>query len=316
MIRETGDKISFRGDKNLHAGDCNGCAVCLLSCPVWKQSNDQILTFCGRMRAMQGGAGLEELAASVNSCTLCGSCEPVCSYGVESVMRTVDMRALLRADNSVSEPQGHRKAMATGRVLLANPMLIAEKGLLEKTLTVLDGVTLFEDNGDDISEAMETGRRIDISRISRFMLSLRGASEVIITDGLLYRLIRNLSPETRTVSLGEALLGVQKIVQQLGPEDMYIIDARAYNSDHIRLVGFYDNIFKMTGSLTNLDLHRVAIPTGVSLHSPSTVVDPVSQAEWILKGRSVDRIIVERLEDMAPFRSATDVPVVFLADLG
>lgn len=308
--------MSLRKSSDLAAYECNGCAVCLLSCPVWRQSHDQTLTFCGRMRSMQGGAELHELKASVDNCTLCGSCEPVCSYGVESVMRTIDMRVLLRDEKRDSgEPEAGR-VQASGRVFLAGPMLIADRESLEKTLACLDGVTLFQDNGDDLSKAMEAGGSITTSRINGFMDSLDSASEIIVSDGLLYRLIRRFSTHDRVHTLGEAMIAMSEIQSQIGPDDMYVIDARAYNSDFKRLVGFYDNIRRTTGVMMNLDLHRVAIPTGASFHSPPGIVDPVSQAEWILKGRVARRIIVERLEDMGPFRSATDIPVVFLAGLG
>ncbi|MFC1549277.1 4Fe-4S dicluster domain-containing protein [Nitrospirota bacterium] len=310
------DKKSLWEGSNLMAGDCNGCAVCLLSCPVWRQTHDQTLTFCGRMRSMQGGAGLKEIHDSVNKCVLCGSCEPVCSYGVESVMRTLEMRAVLSGESQSPGSEEGPSQSASGRVLLANPLLLADRKMLERALAHFDGVALYDDNGDDLSEALETGRQLDSMRLKRFISSLKGASEVMTTDGLLYRLINKLSPETKVVSLGEALLRVDAIKKSIGPDDMYVIDASTYNADYKRLVAFYDKIRRETGAMMNLDLHRVATPTGTSLHLSSGVVDPVSQAEWILRGRSPQRIIVECLEDAAPFRSVTNIPVVFVADLG
>lgn len=316
MKRDTGDKISLSGRSGLMAEDCNGCAVCLLSCPVWRQSHDQTMTFCGRMRSMQGGAEPADLAASVNNCTLCGSCEPVCSYGIESVMMTIDMRVLLGPGDAVDGPQEGRQAPVSDRVLLANPMLLADRDMLEKTLAGLGEIALFKDNGDDLSEAMETGRNLSASRIRGFMESIKEAREVVVTDGLLFRLIKKLSPEIKAVTLGEALLRVPDIQSQIGPDDMYVIDARAYNADFKRLVGLYDNIRRATSVMMNLDLHRVAIPTGSSLHAQSGIVDPVSQAEWILRGRHAQRVILERMEDLEPFRVATDLPVIFLPDIG
>jgi len=310
------DKRRLWDGLNLMAADCNGCAVCLLSCPVWRQSHDQTLTFCGRMRSMQGGAGLREIADSVNNCILCGSCEPVCSYGVESVMRTLQMRADLSGETQGALRDERTSDSASGRVLLANPLLLAERDIIEKTLAHLGGVALHGDNGDDLSEALETGRQIDSQRLQDFVSSLGGASEVLTTDGLLFRLIRKFSPGTKLISLGEALLRVDIIKRAIGPDDLYVIDARTYNADYKRLVSFYDRIRKDTGAMMNLDLHRVATPTGTSLHISSGMVDPVSQAEWMLRGRSPGRIIVENIEDAAPFRSVSNVPVVFVSELG
>jgi ferredoxin len=265
---------------------------------------------------MQGGAVLEEIADSVNKCILCGSCEPVCSYGVESVMRTLEMRAVLSGEEHRPVSAEVSSRSPAGRVLLANPLLLADQEMLEKALAHLDGVALCNDNGDDLSEAIETGRQIDSARLSEFISSLSGASEVLTADGLLYRLIRRFLPETKVISLGEALLRVDAIKNAIGPDDLYVIDAYTYNTDYTRLVAFYDGIRRETGSMMNLDLHRVATPTGTSLHLSSGVVDPVSQTEWMLRGRPANRVIVERIEDMEPFMSVTDVPVVFVSELG
>ena len=299
------------------AEDCNGCAVCLLSCPVWAQTHDQTLTFSGRMRSMQGGAVLSDLASSVNNCVLCGSCEPVCSYGVESVMRTLEMRAALRDEHAPPYVQQQETASrASGRVLLPNHLILNNTGILDNTLAHLGGgVTVHADTGDDLSEAMVKGMRVDSSRLESFIDSLRRASEVITTDSIVFRLLRRLSPGTTIRSLGEVLLGVPAFRASMGPDDLYVIDAGTYNADYARMVAFYDTVRRTTGAKMNLDLHRVATPTGVQLHSTSPGIDPVKQARWILEGRSVKRIIVERLEDIETFRAVTNAPVIFVAEL-
>jgi len=264
---------------------------------------------------MQGGAGLEEIAASISACVLCGSCEPVCSYGVESVMRTIEMRAALRDMDSTIKTEA-APSRARGRVLLANTFLMAEHDMLEQVLRQLgSGVALHPDSGNDISEAMETGVTLEVERVTAFMESLRGASEVITTDGLIYRLIRRLAPEINMVSLGQALLNIPSIRNSLGPDDLYVIDATTYNAGYGSMVSFYDGIRRASGTMMNLDLHRVATPTGAMQHASGGIVDPVSQARWILKGRPASRIIVERLNDLEPFRAVTDAPVVFVAEL-
>ena len=48
---------------------CSGCSLCLLVCPVWRQSRDVSLTPLGRVKALQHGAGAAEVAASVEHCT-------------------------------------------------------------------------------------------------------------------------------------------------------------------------------------------------------------------------------------------------------
>ena len=43
---------------------CSGCSLCLLACPVWRQTRDIRLTPHGRAKALQHGAGAAALGAS------------------------------------------------------------------------------------------------------------------------------------------------------------------------------------------------------------------------------------------------------------
>jgi len=79
-----------------------------------------------------------------------------------------------------------------------------------------------------------------------------------------------------------------------------VIESRAYHADYQRLVGHYDRLRMERGCATNLDLQRIAIPA--------------AEADWILKGRRVDRIVVERLEDALAFETHGH-PVVHVAEL-
>src|SRR3954464_5416742 len=73
--------------------DCSGCGVCLLVCPVWRQSHDVRLTPKGRARAIQHGASREDLAASTAGCTLCGACEPACPEELPLVEMVMELRS-------------------------------------------------------------------------------------------------------------------------------------------------------------------------------------------------------------------------------
>lgn len=61
---------------------CSGCSLCLLSCPVWRATHDIRLTPHGRAKAMQHGATAADLKESIESCTLCGACEPACPENI------------------------------------------------------------------------------------------------------------------------------------------------------------------------------------------------------------------------------------------
>lgn len=299
---------------------CNGCAVCTLSCPVWGQTHDLLLTFCGRMRLAQGGATADDLRESAMACVLCGSCEPVCAYGMDTIARTIELKAEvaeLSGGQSSVKTEPPKVKRADGKVLLANSFLRKHKDQLERTLSMLGpGLSEHMDNGEDISTAMELGGSISDERFERFLGLLARADEIVTNDGLLYRLLLQSSLSARILGIGEAMISNAGITGMVNADDLYIIDSRTYHADYERLVVMYDDLRKRTGCMTNLDLHRVATPTGASSLVGVGVVDPLKQAKWILEGRPAKRIIVEKLEDLAPFKEVTDVPVIFVSELG
>ena len=89
------------GDPNRPGfADCTGCNICVLPCPVWRQTHDRSLTLAGRAKALQRGIPVEALAASLEACVLCGACEPVCPVNIDTVGMTIDLRARLAADGN------------------------------------------------------------------------------------------------------------------------------------------------------------------------------------------------------------------------
>jgi NAD-dependent dihydropyrimidine dehydrogenase PreA subunit len=307
-----------------NAGDtenCNGCAVCTLSCPIWNQTHDILMTFCGRMRSIQGGAVPEDLKDSLNACVLCGSCEPTCSFDIDTVAKTIELKAALNKSEPDPRTTANRQKhkTASGRILLANSLLLGQGDILEKILELLgQSLTLGSDNGEDISYALEKGEVLSKDRINDFLGYVGNAVEVITTDGLIYRIIRRLLPGTNVLGLGEALIRHTGLQGKIDKSCVYIIDSGTYNSDFKRKAEMYDRIRQETGCMMNLDLHRVATPTGMTLHDQNMtrmVVDPVKQAEWILNGRFAQKIIVENLQDIEPFRQASDLPVAFVAEM-
>ncbi len=310
---------SLRREDSPGVETCNGCAVCTLSCPVWGQTHDILMTFCGRMRATQGGATVEDLKPSASACVLCGSCEPVCFYGMDTIARTIELKAEVAKLSGGESSRGanlNKVKRAEGRVLLANSLLRKNEDLLERTLSMIGpGVSEHMDNGEDIATAMESGGTVSEERYERFLGLLARADEIVTTDGLLYRLLLQSSLSARILGLGEAMISNAEITGMLNSDDLYIIDSSTYHADHERLVEMYDDLRKRSGCMINLDLHRVATPTGASRLKGAGVVDPVRQARWILDGRPASRIVVERLEDIEPFRKVTDVPVIFVSEL-
>ena len=62
---------------------CSGCSLCLLVCPVWRRKRDLRFTPHGRAKALQHGVPVAEIRDSIESCTLCGACEPACPENID-----------------------------------------------------------------------------------------------------------------------------------------------------------------------------------------------------------------------------------------
>lgn len=302
--------------------DCSGCGLCMLVCPVWRKTRDISLTPHGRSKAMQYSDTAD--SAAVESCTLCGACEPVCPEQIDLSGMTLELRRQsvhpatptlqARMEDKAAHPLTTRYAAAKwlpDQALLDHPDLLAR-------ITTLLGTRVAEDDGTDIALALEAGVVIPSPRMQRFLAPLKGPKKIIVSDGLLLKHLKQLLPEKHFVSLGEALSGHAEVRRSLRSTDLYVIEPRAYHSDYQRLVRHYDRLRAAHGCVFNLDLQRIAIPVTVrSLSQRLGMVshDDDEQARWVLHGRSIARIVVESLEDMVALAKISDVPVVHLAEL-
>lgn len=309
---------------------CNGCGVCLLSCPVWRATRDPRLTFCGRTRAEVGGAADPELEASARACLLCGSCEPVCSMGIGTQQVTLNLRSrlaergvLIDLPEHTGEPEARAAAPAGAAVLIPGPIMRADARLTELALAALSFVSsgervgLASEDGYEIALTLESGRMVNEARLKRFLSALEGATRVVVVDGLMHNFLYNLFKGTKRVeSLGAALLSHPRLASALRADDLYVIESRAYNAHHRRLVARYDALRHATGCVMNLDLHRVATPTGaLSIQGRTHAFDVAGQVAWILEGRAVTRVVAEHPEDGAAFAAHAGLPVVHLAEV-
>ncbi|MCX7176188.1 MAG: 4Fe-4S dicluster domain-containing protein [Proteobacteria bacterium] len=82
---------------------CSACALCLLVCPIWRQTRDIELTPLGCSKALQRGAPIEDLAATAQWCNLCGACAPVCPERIDLVGMMRSVRRRLRLDSNEAE---------------------------------------------------------------------------------------------------------------------------------------------------------------------------------------------------------------------
>jgi ferredoxin len=308
---------------------CSGCNLCLLVCPVWRRTRDFALTPHGRAKALLFGAGAADIAVSVQSCTLCAACEPVCPEEIPLVEMTLALRRRLP---QLAAVQGLRARMgapaapqpaaqpAAATLLLPGQALRARPATLARAAALLGGARLAiaEDDGADIALALEAGVEIPAPRLERFLQPLHRLKKIIAADGLLLRHLRHWLPRTSIAGLGTALSAAPAVRRALGAGDLYVIEPRAYHADYQRLVGYYDALRAECGCALNLDLQRIAIPAaarGLGQRLGLDVVDDSAQLDWILLGRKPARIVVESLEDGAAFAQVSSLPVVHLADL-
>lgn len=306
---------------------CSGCSLCLLVCPMWRGHRDPRFSPEGLAKALQCGATAAELAAPLDACSLCGACDPACPEGIDLSGLIMDLRKKLLPslprpavldDLRARLEQGTVASVAarSAPLLMPGPELRADAVLLAKVQALL-GLTVFDDDGDDIAQALELGVEIPQARLQGFLESLRGHS-VVAADGLLLRQLRRWLPGSQRMGLGAALSTRAAVRSNLGPADLYVIEPRAFHGDYERMVAFYDRLQRETGCGLSLDLQRIAIPA--SAHSLSRKLgaagDDDTQATWILRGRKPARIVVESLADRAAFARVCDLPVVHLAELG
>jgi ferredoxin len=309
---------------------CSGCGLCLLVCPVWRRSRDLGLTPLGRAKALQYGAGAADIAASIQSCTLCAACEPVCPEEIGLVAMTLDLRRQLPQPAAVQslwvrmDEQAGRSLAPRPRspaVLLPGQGLRERPGTLARAAALLGGagnMPIADDDGSDIALALEAGAAVEAPRLERFLQPLRGLKKIVVADGMLLRHLQQWLPRSKITGVGEALSRLAALRSALRASDLYVIEPRAYHADYQRLVKYYDALCSNCGCTVNLDLQRIAIPA-TARNLPQRLglaeIDDSVQAGWILHGRKITRIVVESMEDGAAFEQVSACPVVHLADL-
>lgn len=288
---------------------CTGCNLCVLPCPVFRATSDLTLTLRGRARAVQSGAGAEEIRASLAACVTCGACEPVCPEDIDTVGWTLEWRTRLASPLAAPLPaKPVESAVDARRALLPG-------GLDARSVTrIADalGLAVASDSGEDLAHALEAGLPLDERRLARFVESLAACRELVVADGRLHALLRRGLPGVKVIGIAEAMLKETR----LGAGDLLVLEPRGYHSDFSRLVSVWDAVRKETGAQIALDLHRLAIATGAgSLRGVGGGFPVAEQARWLLEGRTVTRVVVESMHDLEALRAVTDVPVVHVSEL-
>ena len=306
-------------------------ALCLLVCPVWRRDRDIGLAPLGRAKALQHGAVAADIAASIQSCTLCAACEPVCPEEIALVAMTLGLRAQLAQPAAMQALHARMDAQAarpsTPRLSSSATMLLPGEALRKRSATLARATALMggarklsiaDDDDEELVLALEAGVTIPAPRLERFLQPLRALRNIVVAEGLLLRQLRQWLPGSKITSLGAALSRLPPVRRALRAGDLYVIEARAYHADYQRLVGHYDALRAERGCVLNLDLQRIAIPAcarSLPQRLGLQAIDDEVQARWILQGRDIRRIVVESVEDGAALEQVSRHPVVHLADL-
>jgi Fe-S-cluster-containing hydrogenase component 2 len=307
---------------------CTGCGICMLTCPVWNQTRDVMLTVCGRIRVLQNGGAPEDMRESLTACVLCGACGSVCPFGVDTIGITMGLRMIL-ANKSGRPSAEHRtsdkiSAAVTGaavKLFFPGAAMRQDEDILRRTARLFEqgDFMLFDDTEiSGVAADMEAGMRPDPGQLTCFIDSMRGVKHIIAADGFLHRHLRQWLPSVRVAGLGETLLLCPAVKKAIKPTDLYIIEPRGYHADYNRLVNFYDRMRLETGCRLNTSLQRAAIPTGAAgmRNRPGPGrVDAAEQARWILHKRRPNRIVTEDMEDFLLFKNIPGQETVHISEL-
>lgn len=309
------EAVSLRADPARPGYEaCTGCNLCVLPCPVFRETHDLGLTLRGRAKALQAGASMEDVRPSLAACVTCGACEPVCPEGIDTVGWTLEYRA--RLAEPLAAPFAGRVVDApveATRALLPGSGMDARAA--ERVAAAL-GAAVAADSGEDIAHALEAGLPVDERRLARFAAALSGVRELVVADGRLHALLRRALPRAAVRGVAESLAGVARVRAALRADDLLVLEPRGYHADFARLVGVWDAIRKETGVQMALDLHRLAIATGAgSLRAMAGEFPVAEQARWVMDGRRVARVVVESGHDLDAMRQLADVPVAGVWEL-
>ena len=295
----------------LEVARCHGCGLCALVCPVYQQGGSVMVTPHGIAKVKQSGGKLN--CDDVMACTLCGACAPICPQDINLMQLLVAVRMEASQQTAVERLETPPANSWGQAVFIADPVLLAQPETLDKVMRCLGNkVTLAEDSGVDISRAMQDGQPVTHARWHQFLTSLQSATQIIISNGLLYQLLQEELPQIPMRSLGQLLSSRDDVKRQLSVHDLYVMDTQTYHANYDEAVLHYDHLHKSCGCQLARDLHRLAVSIGAQAVNG---FDHKQQIDWITKGIEVKRFIAESVADVEMLAKHSDVPTVHVVEL-
>ena len=305
---------------NINPNNCHGCALCTLVCPVWQQNSDVRYTPHGLAKTLQAGGKLE--SSAVMNCILCCACATICPQDIDLVDFMMELRKNANTDKTPSALTSKISADSdyTGKtVLITSSELQNNQPIFKRTLDCLKSsgpVQIASDLAEDIINGFESGNQASQQRLNQFVEPLRKAKKIIVSNGLLQHKLQSWLPEVNIISIGLAMSSQNSVRHNLTETDFYVIDSRAFNTNQQQSLTHYHDLHNSCGCEFNLDLHRLAIPTGNYINNThNNNFDLASQAQWLISGRTFDRIIVEDIKDYELLPGITDKPVIHISEL-
>jgi heterodisulfide reductase subunit C len=311
----TGQLLSNTVDSYPDVARCHGCGLCALVCPVYQHGGSVMATPHGIAKVKQCGAELDK--ADVMACVLCGACAAICPQSINLMQLLVAARTEVSQFSEVETFQEQLKTHTSTSILIADQSLQDHADTLHQALQSLgQGFVLAQDSGTDISRAMQEGRPVSHARLHQFLTSLQSVKHIVISDGLLFQLIREKLPQISMHSLGQLLSSRNEVGRQLDEHDLYIMDAQLYHANYAEAVLHYDCLQQSSGCQLARDLHRLAVTTGAQAgnHDDSRF-DQQRQIDWLMKGVTVQRVVTESAADAAMLAQHIDTPVVHVTAL-
>ncbi|NOX42357.1 MAG: 4Fe-4S dicluster domain-containing protein [Gammaproteobacteria bacterium] len=319
-------------NSNKNFNYCHGCGLCTLVCPAWQQQKDVRVSPQGHAKALQYGGKIK--AEALFSCILCGACSAICPENIDLTTMLLDLRqqsektpAQQTIENDLLQliklkhEQKFSQPPINKTVFLPGPELRSNQSYLSHIMQLLNNrydIAIAGDDGYDISMALEAGVEIPAHRLDSFLQPIRFSIKLIVSDGLLIQKLHHWLPYTKINSTGYELSQLPQIREHIKDSDFYVIESRAYHCNFEKNVSHYDKLQREQFCQFNLDLNRLAIPTGAVSNEKLRTAEcfnTTKQAEWMLSNKQFARIIVEDMKDLALLSKISDKPVLHLAEL-
>jgi len=237
-------------------------------------------------------------ARQLTYCTLCGACDAACPIGLRP-MQTILAQG---QKENMLEPFAAR-APKTGGELLLSPNKAVRRSFSQSQWV--------DDCGIDIAKALANGDSIDSQRLQQFIAPLVLASQIVVSDGLLYYALRHWLPNTPLVTLAERLL--PKLHHHLQAGDLLLLDPPAFHANYDYLLPIVQQATRHKGVELNLDLQRLA----VSLRSYRLDTKAALRArwQWLSLHHTINRIICENPDETTIAAAVSGLPALWLGDL-